>query len=197
VYLWLEFWKHYGHGTDVGELLTQMPQSLFRWFAEMFKYGHASTACMVVIERLTSRDGPFKNSEFITGGPGAKFLNELAEGHPEATLRCIERTIEGLSHEDLLRFDQHRQHIVWALEKIAVWKNLFQRAAEMLLKLARAETARYSNNATGTFCGLFEMGFGIFASTEAPPETRLPGSSGPRLRLRIGRRGNSGSTPLQ
>ena len=43
-----------------------------------------------------------------------------------------------------------------------------------MLKLAVAETDNNTNNATGTFCGLFAMGYGRMASTEAPPEMRLP-----------------------
>lgn len=174
VHLWLQFWEHYGTGTDVAALLSRMPDSLFRWFTAMFKYGHASPKCVAQIQRLTSKDGPFDDPRFITSGPGAAFLNELAEADPEATLRCIERTIGQWSPTELERFKEKRQQIVWALEKIAVWKNLFHRAATILLKLALAENASYSNNATGTFCGLFSMGFGIFSSTEAPPDMRLP-----------------------
>jgi hypothetical protein len=174
VYLWIQFWEHYGRGVDIGELLSHMPASLFRWFSEMFRYGHASEACLGVIERLTAHGGPFDDAAFVTNGPGAKFLDELAEAHPDATLRCIERVIGAMSNDDLVRFDQHRQYIVWALEKIAIWQDNFRRAALMLLRLARAENAGNSNNATGTFCSLFEMGFGIFSSSEAPHATRLP-----------------------
>ncbi len=174
VYLWLQFWEHYGAGTRIADLLSQLPPSLFRWFIEMFKYGHESPACINRIEQLTSRGGPFDERTFITSGPGAAFLDELAEAHPEATLACMERTIGTWPHSQLLELEGNRQHIVWALEKIAIWKALFQRAAAMLLKLALAENANNSNNATGTFCGLFALGRDHFASSEAPPEQRLP-----------------------
>lgn len=174
IHLWLQYWEHFGRGTDIANVIAAMPDSLFRWFAEMFKYGHASVSCVACVERLTSQGGPFDNADFIMGGKGALFLDELAEAHPEAALNCIERTIGQWSQDELLRFTQSRQHLVWALEKIAIWKQLFARAAKMLLKLAAAENANNSNNALGTFCGLFAMGYDRMATSEASPSVRLP-----------------------
>ncbi|MDB5319217.1 MAG: hypothetical protein JWN40_848, partial [Phycisphaerales bacterium] len=174
VHLWIQFWKHYGPGMDVAATLTRMPPSLFGWFTEMFKYGHASPPCLSEIERITSPAGPFDKSKFITSGPGATFLSELAEAHPEAALRCIERTVGVWSVEQLKAFNQHRHQIVSALEKLAMWKPLFRRAAAQLLRLAVAENSSYSNNATGTFCSLFAMGRDNFASSEASPAERFP-----------------------
>jgi len=174
IYYWCQFWEHYGPGTDISNLISRMPQSLFRWFTEMFKYGHVSQSCLTRIEIITSSGGPFDKREFLISGQGCVFLNELAEANPEATLRCLERTIGNWSRKELFELRQSRQYLVWALEKIAIWKNLFQRAATVLLKLALAENAPNSNNAIGTFCDLFTMGYDRFASSEAPPELRLP-----------------------
>ena len=173
IHLWVQFWEHYGVGIDLQSLLTQMPESLFRWFTEMFKYGHASARSMSKVEELTGSGGPFDKTGFIEQEKGAEFLNELAEAHPEATLRCIERTIGNWPHDQLVEFKHGRQYVVWALEKIAIWRDLFQRAAAELLKLAAAENGSNGNNATGTFCGLFEMGFDRMASSEAPPAMRI------------------------
>jgi hypothetical protein len=63
---------------------------------------------------------------------------------------------------------------VWSLEKIAVWRHLFNGAARLLLKLAEAENESYANNATGVFAGLFSPGYGGVAPTEATPEDRFP-----------------------
>lgn len=173
IHLWLQFWGTYASGTDVAALISRVPKSLFRWFAEMFRYGHASAPCLARIEAMTSQGGPFDDPGFVASQAGTMFLNELAQAHPEAVLSCIERVIGTWSDAELRKFGLDRQYIVWALEKIAVWRDLFGRAARLLLRLAVAENATHSNNATGTFCGLFGMGFGVFSPSEAPPSERL------------------------
>jgi hypothetical protein len=62
---------------------------------------------------------------------------------------------------------------VWALEKIAVWKELFSRAATVLTRLALAENSTYGNNSKGTLKGLFNVG-PSWAATQAPPQSRVP-----------------------
>jgi hypothetical protein len=42
-----------------------------------------------------------------------------------------------------------RQNVVWALEKIAVWRELFSRAARLLTNLALGENSNNSNNSRG------------------------------------------------
>jgi hypothetical protein len=49
----------------------------------------------------------------------------------------------------------------------------FLRAAHVLVKLALAENANYSNNSTGILLGLFQIIPGL-ASTQAAPEARFP-----------------------
>ena len=61
--------------------------------------------------------------------------------------------------------------VIWALERIAVWGGLFDRAIRLLLKLAETENDYvYSNNATGTFKDFFS----VVSVTEEPPLKRLP-----------------------
>ena len=64
--------------------------------------------------------------------------------------------------------------MVDALAYIAVWKELFQPAARLLLALAEAENESWANNASGVFADLFSLGYGEAASTEAPPADRFP-----------------------
>lgn len=70
-------------------------------------------------------------------------------------------------------FEEHRQNIVWALEKITVWQPFTVRALKLLARLAVCENANFSNNSTGTLVGLFRIGPEA-AATEASPEARLP-----------------------
>ena len=64
--------------------------------------------------------------------------------------------------------------IVWALERIAMWRDLFPGAARILLVLAEAENETYSNNASGVFTELFSPAPSPVAPTEASPEERFP-----------------------
>ena len=76
--------------------------------------------------------------------------------------------------ETLLRFTEGRRNVIWALQKIAVWKDSFAGAAKLLLALGEAENETYSNNASGTFAELFSPGSGKVAPTGLPPLERVP-----------------------
>ena len=84
------------------------------------------------------------------------------------------RTIGTWDKEALLQFTEGRRNVIWALEKIAMWEDLFADTARLLLALGEAENEGCSNNASGVFVGLFSPGPGRVAPTEAPPTKRLP-----------------------
>jgi transcriptional regulator with XRE-family HTH domain len=174
LYLWKEFWEKHGRIEDLTGLIGDLPGRLGAWFLEMFRYAHDSAVATRQAERLLGRDGPFSRSSILRSEQGCQFLNFFAEGVPGATLACIERTFGCWTHEELVGFHAGRQSVVWALQKIAVWSEFFSRAAKVLLKLAAAETAANSNNATGTFGALFSMMPGPAAPTCAAPSERLP-----------------------
>ncbi len=79
----------------------------------------------------------------------------LAETTPKPTLRALQRIIGSKTESQLVTLRESRQYLVWALERLAVWEDCFTDAAELLAKLAESENAKHSNNATGTFKGLF------------------------------------------
>ncbi|MGH8131646.1 MAG: hypothetical protein ACRETP_00205, partial [Steroidobacteraceae bacterium] len=89
------------------------------------------------------------------------------------TLHLLENTFGRWRHEELRAWSSGRQDVVWALEKIAVWNDLFPRAAWVLSRLALAENTSYSNNSTGILTGLFSVG-PDWAATQAPPNARFP-----------------------
>ena len=76
--------------------------------------------------------------------------------------------------EDFLHFTEGRREVVWALEKIAMWEDLFADAARLLLALGEAENEDCSNNASGVFTGLFSPAYSRLAPTESPPTDRFP-----------------------
>ncbi|MDH4187922.1 MAG: hypothetical protein OEV08_13090, partial [Nitrospira sp.] len=135
---------------------------------------HASPVAQAVVKKILALpSGPFTNKEFLTSQVGTKFLSYLAEADPSGTLGVLEQTFATWSRDDLQKWTTGRQDIVWTLEKLVVWKDLFQRAATVLCRLALAENAKNSNNSKGLFTSLFSIGIG-WAPTEAPPDLRYP-----------------------
>jgi hypothetical protein len=173
-YLWLEYWKHYGRGFNIKEFIGALPAGLLKWFTRMFIYAHANPLAQQVVRDILGPGGPYKEKDFAVSELGTSFLSVLAEADPMATLRCIERTYGSWTKETLRKWDTGRQSVVWALEKIAVWPETFSGAARMLLKLGTTESSSYSNNASGTFAGLFSVAYGPAAPSEATPTQRLP-----------------------
>lgn len=51
----------------------------------------------------------------------------------------------------LLNFEAGRRDVIWALEGLALYDDLFKPSAKLLLSLAEAENETWSNNATGVF----------------------------------------------
>ena len=174
IHLWQEFWEFHGLSQSLSDLIKIVPKTLFRWFVTMFSYATESRVASENVKTMLGVDGPFGDREFALSEEGCHFLHELANGAPQDTLRCLERLINSLSREELLEIKRGRQHIVWALERIAVWPNLFSKAARLLRTLATAETDSNLNNSTGTFIGLFSLAPGQAAPTAATPDQRLP-----------------------
>jgi hypothetical protein len=172
--LWADWWETYGIGFDLEQFSEDLPSRLLEWFYEMFEYARTSPAASRTVKWLLNVDGPFQNSDFVNSKLGGDFFLALSKAEPKAALKCLLRTIGSWSKEDLSGFDDGRRQIVWALENIVVWKELFGDAARLLLKLGEAENENYSNNASGVFVDLFSMAWGEVAPTEASPQERLP-----------------------
>lgn len=173
IYLWISYWNSYGRGFDFQTFFDSVPTQLRHWFLQLFIYGHASPVAQDIVTNILSPTGPFSSRDFIESEAGCRFLSYLAEADPGGTLDTIERTIATWSRDELKLWTEGRQNIVWALEKIAVWREHFLRAATVFVRLALAENASNSNNSTGMLEGLFMVGVG-WAGTQASPEERFP-----------------------
>lgn len=173
VYLWVDFWNKHGRGFSFTDFFQNVPPGMRKWFLQLFPYAHASGPAQNVVKQILSRNGPFSDLAFLRSETGLRFLNYLAEADPNGTLGVLERTIGTWSHQELHSWQTGRQDIVWTLEKLAVWEELFPRAVRILISMALAENAKHSNNATGTLLGLYNVGLG-WAPTKARPEVRYP-----------------------
>jgi hypothetical protein len=172
IYLWKHFWDQYGAAFRFTEVFSSMPESLHVWFMKMFKYA-GNAAADHVVDEILAPSGMYADTNLLTSAKGSQFFSTLAEANPLAVLRLLEHTLGKWTDDQLLAFKEHRQNIVWAIEKIAVWPSLAVRAINLLACLARNENATNTNNATGTLLGLFRIG-PEWAATEATPQQRFP-----------------------
>ena len=172
VHLWAQFWKNYDREFQFQTFLEQVPDSMRRWFLQLFIYAEEAQEAQIVVKQILSPAGPFSDLSFLKSDVGLRFLNYLSEADPAGTLALLERTIETWSPEELYSWRSGRQDIIWTLGKIAVWDELFVRAVYVLIPMAVAENANYTNNSKGTLVGLFNIR-GL-ATTQAEPSKRFP-----------------------
>lgn len=174
--MWSEWWEIHGRSFKFEKFLKDIPENsqLRLWFFEMFKYAKESQVANRVVEDLLSENGPFQKKSFIDSQIETRFFLALTEANPKAALKCLQRTIATWGKEQLMQLTIGRREIVWALEQIVIWDELFEGGARILLQLAEAENENYSNNATGIFIELFSPAFGKVAPTEASPQKRFP-----------------------
>jgi len=174
VKLWIDWWNTYGTGFNFENFSTELSPQLLEWFYEMFKYAAESEAAHQTVKALLGTDGPFQRNEYLTTTLGARFFLALAEAEPKDALECLQNTVGKWDKTALLEFTTGRREVLWALERIAMWRELFAGAAKILLTLGEAENETYSNNASGVFIQLFSPAPRPVAPTEASPEERFP-----------------------
>jgi len=172
--LWIDWWDTYGERFCFEEFSKDLLDSLRGWFYEMFKYASESEVASRIVKEFLGEKGPFQNNDYLRKKEGGKFFLALAEADPEAALKCLKNTVGTWSKEKLLQFTVGRREVVWALERIAMWRGLFADAARLLLRLGEAENESWSNNASGIFIQLFSPAPGKVAPTEVPFQERLP-----------------------
>ena len=173
IWLWGEWWRTYGDSFEYVKFSESLMPQLMQWFNDMFRYGAGFPGTSRVVAHLLGPDGPFKDTDFLRSPVGADFFLRLSEADPKAALAYLKKTLGSWDKQTLLQFSGGRRQVVWALQNIAVWKDLFTDAAMLLLALGEAENeVRISNNASGVFASLFAIGPGRVASTEAAPASR-------------------------
>ncbi|RKU23269.1 hypothetical protein C6500_02050 [Candidatus Poribacteria bacterium] len=172
--LWAQWWERRSQRFNFETFRQNLTPKLVEWFYEMFQYAAESDAALGIVDDLLGPNGPFQDDEYLKTRLGSRFFSALTEANPKSALRCLMRTIGTWDRDTLLQFTEGRRYVIWALEKIAIWRELFADAARLLLALGEAENEGYSNSASGVFSELFSPGPGRVAPTEATPAERLP-----------------------
>jgi len=180
IYLFRDWWNTYGFNDEksfrnfIDSIPKEFRTDILNRFIEQIPFLEISEKGKEFVKDILGETGIFSDGTFLDTEFGSNFFLKLTESDSESALNCLERTISKWSGDKLLNFKIGRRNIVWALERIVMWKDLFQRATKLLLMLSVSENENYANNATGVFVDLFSMGYGQLASTEASPKERLP-----------------------
>jgi hypothetical protein len=167
VFLAAEVWRTDGHRI-VDELLPKLDEgmalALFQRVADLGR----SEAVRSALPALLSGAGPFASLSRIEEMGFGRLLTQLAIVLPDELTMHLSEQIEAQSLNALREERNLRRDLVWTLEKLAWHRRTFEHAANGLLRLALAETEAYSNNATGTWVGLF--GTMLPGTAAQPPE---------------------------
>ena len=161
--------------------LAALPQGrLVRFFADapkelqssllrQLRWCDEAPAAREFAELLLKEDN-LGNLRTLSTDFGAQCLDALVHVAPDTAMSTIERAIGRLSIDELTELRQGRRHLVWALGRLVFRNATFYSAARMLRRLAAAENESWSNNASGTFKGLFKV---HLSGTESTPTQRL------------------------
>jgi|Deesub1362A_J573_1020465.scaffolds.fasta_scaffold03337_4 hypothetical protein len=178
IYLIREWWKIYGDNLEFEKFVKSFPEKcrydMLDRLISRFPYITSIEQGKELVKKLLSKEGIFEDGSLLKTEIGGKFFLKLTEADPKSALLCLKRTIGTWDKEELLNFTTGRRYVVWALEKIAVWRELFPDAARVLLALGETENESYANNASGVFASLFSPAPAPVAPTEASPEERFP-----------------------
>ena len=150
------------------------PQDWLSGSTRCFEYAAESEAASGIARDLLGPEGPFQNNESLKTRLGSRFFLALTNADPASALKCLKATVGKWDRKTLLQLTDSRRNIVYALEKIAFWRDLFTDAARLLLALGEAENEGCANNASGMFVEIFSPGSGPIAHSEASPAERFP-----------------------
>ncbi|MHA1279950.1 MAG: hypothetical protein ACTSQ8_22375 [Candidatus Helarchaeota archaeon] len=178
IYLLNDWWEVFGFTKDnFDEFIDSIPDKLrpdlIKRFFEHIPYISSTEGGRRFTHSMLKEGNMFEDGELLRSELGSNFFMKLSEADPESALKCLKRTIGRWSKTQLMQFTIGRREVIYSLEKIAIWRELFPDAARLLLALGEAENESWSNNASGIFVELFSHGTGELAPTEATPDERI------------------------
>jgi hypothetical protein len=178
IYLLNDWWEAFGFTKEkFDEFVNSIPEAfrddLIKRFFDHIPYISTTDRGRKFAKAMLGDVGIYSDGELLRSELGANFFMRLTDADPESALACLQRTIGTWNRDVLLQFTIGRREVVWALERIAIWREFFPDAARLLLALGEAENETWSNNASGVFAELFSPAAGEVSPTEATPEERF------------------------
>ncbi|MBW5286761.1 hypothetical protein [Burkholderia gladioli] len=174
VAMWKSWFEKYSIAIDVLKLRDSLGERMQQHFDAMLVFAKDSKAATAWADQLLGEGGMFASLAGLATGSDASLFFAVAQAKPEAALR---RFAAALGREDVEArrafSGDARRTAIHRLEQFAVPAGTFFEAARCLLLLAEAENESWSNNATGTFLSLFNLGHGELAASELSPIAKL------------------------
>lgn len=179
IHLLREWWESKGFSPEsfekfINNIPEEFRRDLIQRFLNHIPYISITDRGKEFIKKILGSQGFFADGSLLKNPLAAEFFEKLAEADPKSALESLKETVGNWNKEELLHFKSGRRKVIWTLEKIAMWRELFIDAARLLLSLGEAENEKYSNNASGIFVDLFSTAPAPIAPTEASPQERFP-----------------------
>lgn len=161
-------WNAKTHPNTVNRYYKALPFALQERFMKKIKY--LDNVREFVTSFIGDKTSPFSNAELLNS-PSNELFGQLAEIAPDLAMKSLEYAFEGWTDDDMKdKLSEHRRRIVWTLEKIMFHRDLYERAAALLFRLAKGENESIGNNATGVLVQTMQV---FLAPTEASLEQRI------------------------
>ena len=123
-----------------------------------------------IVAALWGPNSPFGLAEVLNTSWGSLLFRYVVEVNPVATAKALETSFGKMTKEEILKVDEGRRNLVWALEKLCFRKETFNSAAKILYSFAVSENETWGNNSTNQFRQLFQL---FLSGTEAALKDRL------------------------
>lgn len=123
-----------------------------------------------IVAELWGPNSPFGLAEVLNTLWGSLLFRYVVDVNPVATSKALEVSFGQMTKEEILKIEDGRRNLVWALEKLCFRQVTFNQAAKILYAFAVSENETWGNNSTNQFKQLFQL---FLSGTEASLIERL------------------------
>lgn len=123
-----------------------------------------------IVKELWGANASFSSAEVLNTSWGSLLFRYVVEVNPIVTANALETSFGKMTKDEILKIEEGRRNLVWALEKLCFRKETFNTAAKILYSFAVSENETWGNNSTNQFRQLFQL---FLSGTEASLKDRL------------------------
>ena len=152
------------------EIFNQAPPEMADRMSSRFRQMPHVDEVAEVAGEVLGPEGPFRSLAVLNHARNGRLFGDFSRVAPEAAIAALEAVFNKTDAAGTRSLDIGRREVVWTLERLVARRNLFPRAARLLLRLAVAENEHFANNSTGVFQSLFNP---TARATEANGDERL------------------------
>ncbi len=153
-YLYCEWWETYGNFETLKEFqdfINRFPVHLdvyfydsffYDVFISRFKYINHTSPGNDLIQKMLSSGSILNDKEIINQKKYINLMCNLVESNIDQGINFLKNMLNSWSNEDLSRFIEGRNEVLWLLQKLAFREEYFEAAAFLLLRLAETHPIR-------------------------------------------------------